>query len=249
MLKALSLVLLVSTIDGLKLPGPCPNMPPNRISDYFGSLYAHIPFDGFESHIFSSPNHEIDLMVTLSVNKRTSQIRLQCGTLAEVVRKANFTVAVHGAVHVKSFVEVLGKKNYEPLLCRKPLDETLRMWIYQDLGIFWSCRESVLLPGTHDEAVLIAGKSVVQSKWTEELLKYKPNISLVLGEALVARLNWNISEGIPCNTQHLLACPAFAVDRLKFIFLGFSLLIIGYSVVYLLCDLKTQNRVGVVNGD
>lgn len=235
--------LLIEIVNGLKLPGDCPIMPPIQNKDLNESQYqliiGQIPFSQTESYLFrkiprghlSRFNLMMDLNTSrISVLNGAFQPKLMANLIKESPRNITFETYVR---ELPSLGESQEDTKLRSIVCNPLLNETISYWITGYLGVYYSCRK--LDRGFHDVAVLVTYRSNNLPETTEEVQNEYNRLALadipdgiIWGDLpIVSENEFNVRSLYPCRLNS--GGVNFFIIVVTMPFLAISILLFAYQ--------------------
>lgn len=208
--------LSITTVTGLILPGPCPEMPPTHNAslrlNHIGTYRAFIPFTETPSWIFGElPPGSINCRELHfgSRNKEwfvksTSNVLYFSGF--DTIITLNLSSSIGEAAHVATGIITWSKSL--PLCQAAVLNETFRFWIHGYYGVIWSCVE-MKDKGSHDEALILTiSKKSNETDRKQQLKKLREYAEIYIKNPLRNRISFVKPVKISsCDGVELVPCP------------------------------------------
>lgn len=251
-----SLLILFPISSALKLPGPCPEMPPSNFSNSLPikTLFAFIPFatdDHSQQGLFGpyrvSDARCLDIRYHKDDFTKGYFILTGTGDRPES-RKPGVKVSIisveNGTVQATTSIQY-GFYEDNPLICRKPVNESFRYWSHDSFNILWACRTTIDAE-SHDEAVILTIPGTLKNAGME---RSKWFVGKYLSESLMKEINWEIELKVvdfkKCQNEDSISCPKkVQTYYLIVFFVGIAVLIV---VIHLKDSFGKHNQVHVIS--
>lgn len=213
--RKLSLLLLgISAITAVILPGPCPEMPQSNITFYDtgfqGIVHGLVPLDSSDTYVlgkFQVKHLNCLLLVFQSQLAEVEIVKFPLMTLGKIryYMIGNVTIAPGGT---QTFTNRIEFRQYRQEVtqseCHKVIQETFHIWTVGNAVALWRCIDHGYQ--FHDEGVMIAMES--QSDPEARINDFESLIGQIFKEPFLSLITYFLPiEKRKCGNEILYPCP------------------------------------------
>lgn len=224
-------IVIPQVINGIKFPGPCPEVPPTQYSDNILNIdYCVVyiaPFAEKESNLFQQiPNDYLLIPSHCNTEKviiKYWKDRLLYGSFSKpktraVSAKTTQDQTEEEILYSTNIVDIIysydEEAEYIRAICNKSLTESVRVWFtgLWDI-IIWSCHEVQVDNKIFHDSALIYGRTIGEdpqntTMFEEMVGNFKNQAKIVFNNSLDDIVKWPRQMNENCEKVDLFMCPS-----------------------------------------
>lgn len=200
MYKLIILLLLPFLVSAVRVPGPCPKVPPSSLSnldevEFNAEVLLSMPFSNESvSHIFKDTSElSLDTNLRLEFKENRLQRIDMCNQQKSSLSGQVIEETEGGSVILNTSVTICDKVVGHTYPIHR---EEIWLWMVDSIGILWSCVDDEKQEN-HDAAVLLFVKGDPWVCYSESAAEYvilmerfKLQAAAYLSEAIIEHINW-----------------------------------------------------------